>query len=112
MNVIREALDTAASPNSNIDLSNTDKPSQIFYLSEWRTTTKRAMSCMVSLWPSLDCMAVSDILPVLSAEINRSFVKNPSNLYVEIRLNGAAMQRTSVIEGAAPIWNEEFRVYV
>ena len=49
---------------------------------------------------------------MISAEITESLAKS-SNLYVEIKLDGSAMQRTSVIEGdTAPFWNEEFRVYV
>jgi hypothetical protein len=60
----------------------------------------------------LDCMTVPDILPVVSAEITRSILTKSSNLYVEIRLDGAEMQHTSVFEGVAPIWNEEFCVYV
>ena len=56
-------------------------------------------------------MNVPDILLVLSAEITPSFVNKSSNLYVTIKWDGAAMQRTSVIEGAAPIWSEEFPVY-
>jgi Ca2+-dependent lipid-binding protein len=57
-------------------------------------------------------MNVPDILLVLSAEITQSFVNKSSNLYVTIKWDEAAMQRTSgVIEGAAPIWSEEFPVY-
>jgi Ca2+-dependent lipid-binding protein len=35
------------------------------------------------------------------------------NLYVEIKLEGSAVQCTNVIEqNKAPAWNEEFRLYV
>jgi hypothetical protein len=58
---------------------------------------------------------MSDIPPVLSAEINsiRAFQKKSPNLYVDIRLDGSAMQHTSVIKGdTAPFWNERFHMYV
>ena len=73
---------------------------------------KRAMLYMASIWSFLDCITVPDILPVVSAEITRSILTKSSNLYVEIRLDGAEMQHTSVFEGVAPIWNEEFCVYI
>jgi hypothetical protein len=55
-------------------------------------------------------MTVPDILAVVSAE--SILMTKSSNLYVEIRLDGAAMQHTRAIEGPAPNWNEEFRMYV
>jgi C2 domain len=57
-------------------------------------------------------MTVPDILTVVSAEIARSILTKSSNLYVEIRLDGAAMQHTRAIKGPVPNWNEEFRMYV
>jgi hypothetical protein len=58
-------------------------------------------------------MTLPDILAVISAQITRSFRTKSSNLHVAIRLDEAATQHTSLIEGdTAPIWNEEFFVYV
>jgi hypothetical protein len=58
-------------------------------------------------------MLIPDIFPVVSAEITRRFLTKSSNVYIEINLDGAATQHTSVIEeDTALIWNEEFRMYV
>ena len=70
------------------------------------------MSYMASMWSLFCYMTVTDILTVVSAEIARSILTKSSNLYVEIRLDGAAMQYTRAIEGPVPNWNEEFRMYV
>jgi hypothetical protein len=58
-------------------------------------------------------MTIPEILPVVSAHISPSFVMKLSNLCVVIRQDNAVTQHTSMIEGdTAPIWNEEFHVYV
>jgi hypothetical protein len=59
---------------------------------------------------SLRLMTLSDILIVVCAQI---FSTTSLNLQVVIGQDGATTQHTSVIEGdTAPVWNEEFRVYV